>query len=342
MSISRSNRFCIWVLCIFLAITPALKSQDYFKLFSFLPNFDTAALQLQELSGGLSTPIIYKASYDLNKYVLKSLYPGKIGVHESTYARHAADLEVGPHVYSVDAESGWMVTDFIEGATITPTLLEQNSCALLKSLAESLNKLHHSKAPIPAKTNIFHEISWLYQALSPSQELKEILEKALAFVPNLKKRIESVPVLAVPCHRDLHPRNILVSNNRVWLVDWQAAAIANPYYDLAYFIVNNALTPEQEKEFLSFYNPELVSPFWVNYLSDLKQVVRLTDVLNLLRIVQSLDPSLLQQPLISPAYGVEKFLEQFAENTEEDSSVFLYNFALALLEAYWENLSNKA
>ena len=42
------------------------------------------------------------------------------------------------------------------------------------------------------------------------------------------------PAAPVVCHGDLHPFNLLVSNGRWTLLDWTAAVIAEPAYDLAF------------------------------------------------------------------------------------------------------------
>jgi len=48
----------------------------------------------------------------------------------------------------------------------------------------------------------------------------------------------------VVSHNDLNPGNVLWDGARAWLVDWEVAGLAHPYYDLAAFVTFLALDTE--------------------------------------------------------------------------------------------------
>lgn len=48
------------------------------------------------------------------------------------------------------------------------------------------------------------------------------------------RRTQPTPGRAVVCHGDLHPFNVLADGDRLTLLDWTAAQIADPTYDLAF------------------------------------------------------------------------------------------------------------
>ncbi|HVX01462.1 MAG TPA: phosphotransferase [Candidatus Babeliaceae bacterium] len=312
-------------------------------LLSFLHNNSITSLQLQKVSGGLSSPIVYKASCNDLALFIKGLERGQAGIHETTYAQHGASLGIAPKLYTTTPN--FIVTDFIEGKTLTPRLLENSQAGtqILRNVATSLKTLHMSKAPLKTIRDIFSHIYSLYSLLSVTGSLKEKLDRAISYLKIIQAKMERVPIGSTPCHNDLHPRNIVIdSNNRVFFLDWQIASISNPFYDLAYFIINNALTPTQERLFLEFYCPELLIDPWISYLEDMKQVVRLTDALTIFAITQDLDPVALTLPYIKPINPMLRYyLEQFAENSSNDSAGFFYGFAWAFLEAYYENCNNR-
>jgi aminoglycoside phosphotransferase len=55
------------------------------------------------------------------------------------------------------------------------------------------------------------------------------------------------------CHNDPVRSNFIDDGERLWLIDWECAAVCDPYYDLATIAHNNFLTCEQEAELVQAY-----------------------------------------------------------------------------------------
>ncbi|WP_341501177.1 choline/ethanolamine kinase family protein [Gallaecimonas sp. GXIMD4217] len=53
--------------------------------------------------------------------------------------------------------------------------------------------------------------------------------------------IAATPMPLVPTHVDLVPENCLWQGRRLWLIDWEYASLADPYYDLAGVLVTHEL-----------------------------------------------------------------------------------------------------
>ena len=53
------------------------------------------------------------------------------------------------------------------------------------------------------------------------------------------------PGRMVVCHGDIHPFNVLADGDRLWLVDWTAAQVAAPEYDVAFTALLLGLPPLQ-------------------------------------------------------------------------------------------------
>jgi aminoglycoside phosphotransferase (APT) family kinase protein len=57
----------------------------------------------------------------------------------------------------------------------------------------------------------------------------------------------------VPSHGDPSPGNCLFASDRLWLIDWEYSAMADPAWDLAYAILEHGYAPQEEQDFLSAY-----------------------------------------------------------------------------------------
>lgn len=64
----------------------------------------------------------------------------------------------------------------------------------------------------------------------------------------------------VPSHGDVSPGNWLASGGQLWLIDWEFSGMADPCWDLAYAIVENAFDGAAENRFLRTYQKERGMP----------------------------------------------------------------------------------
>ncbi len=53
----------------------------------------------------------------------------------------------------------------------------------------------------------------------------------------------------VPSHNDLVLENILFDKRRIWIIDWEYAAMASPYWDIATLCNAAQLTASQAENF---------------------------------------------------------------------------------------------
>jgi hypothetical protein len=60
-------------------------------------------------------------------------------------------------------------------------------------------------------------------------------------------------VLRCLCHNDVHHLNLVDDGSRLWLLDWEYAAIGDPYFDLASVCCYHNFNAEQRSMLLDFY-----------------------------------------------------------------------------------------
>ncbi|MDG6882255.1 Thiamine kinase [Phocoenobacter uteri] len=143
----------------------------------------------------------------------------------------------------------YLILSYIQGSPP-----QRYNAILLKKLAEMIAKLHlfdaqeaiifiSEFAKIDPKLDIIERCYFLNQQLGDSNQFSVEL--------SLLKPIQ--PFTQCICHHDLHLGNVIQNEDRVFLIDWEYAAISDPALEIALFFKHNDLTDEQKRFFLSHY-----------------------------------------------------------------------------------------
>ena len=210
----------------------------------------------RRLSGGFwaemwTLDLTPRAGSDLPRRVVLRVAPDThLAAREiAVQAGVAAQGYPTPRIYASDATGrdgrAWSVMDFASGQPLLAGLNGVRALATLPRLATGLpDTIAHAAAalhrldPAPVEAEL--------DALSSnSAGVDGLLEhylghaRALADEP-LRRLVERIATtrpddqLHVVCHGDLHPFNILTNGDQHVVLDWTAARIAHPAYDLAF------------------------------------------------------------------------------------------------------------
>lgn len=225
------------------------------------------------LHGGLSGQLVLKLTLAGRAYVLRvSLAPSPLDDPRGLFAgiQTGADLGLAPAVRYADAEAGICITDFIASQ---PLMLALREPALLGQLGAMLRRLHHGPAlPGGSDTLGFIESCWTQivgTGLALPDWLLLYLERFAAVKAALRPHLTSAP-----CHNDLNPNNLLFDGQRLWIIDWEAAGMNEPLFDLANLLHWFALPPELERALLSAYFDADPDPLQRAQLTLARQVAR--------------------------------------------------------------------
>lgn len=73
-------------------------------------------------------------------------------------------------------------------------------------------------------------------------------------VLSLKNELEKIGVNKKSCHIDLVPENFIEGpNGHLYLIDWEYSSMNDPMWDLAALFLESEFTPEEEADFLAYY-----------------------------------------------------------------------------------------
>lgn len=127
----------------------------------------------------------------------------------------------------VELRTGEKLADYVEGTIMSETdVVSYNamSVAALKKLHQSGLKLkdYNAFGRLDDDERYCRETGFVH----PDEYLT--LRRALDKMREQYKRVE-----LVPCHCDYQPTNLVIADNRLYVLDWEFAGMNDPFYDIA-------------------------------------------------------------------------------------------------------------
>ncbi|GAB4198635.1 MAG: hypothetical protein OHK0022_18220 [Roseiflexaceae bacterium] len=213
---------------------------------------EAQAKALTVLHGGLSGQLVLRLDVAERAYVLRvSVAPEVVQGPQAHFAAMeiAAAQGIAPRVHYTDAQAGICITDFIASQPVGLALRQPEQQA---QLATMLRRLHSGPA-FPTQADIFAYLQGIQAQLAgagvtPPGWVQSYLQQFAAVEAALRPHLTSAP-----CHNDVNPNNLLFDGERLWLIDWEAAAMNEPMLDLSNLLYWFALEPAQEAAFLRAY-----------------------------------------------------------------------------------------
>jgi len=215
---------------------------------------------IRMLTAGLSTAVVFRIVVRGCPYLLRIITRTDAmndPTRQFACMKSAAAAGLAPRVWYTSTEDRISITDFVEARQFPTT----EALAVLPLTLRTL----HALPPFPKMIvyrDYFEALDGYIQKfraakIMPASETEELFQ--------LYARVQSVyprqDAEMVSSHNDLKPENILFDGARVWLVDWEAAFLNDPYTDLA-VTANFVVTNDAEEEiYLRTYFGEAVSEY---------------------------------------------------------------------------------
>lgn len=174
--------------------------------------------------------------------------------NEAIAAVEAARAGISPEVLHVDAQSGVMLTRFIEGAvTMSPEAFAAREGSVARA-GEALRRLHHSGAVFPFRFELFAMIDdYLHHLSGKDVALPPGYHTVLAEAEAVRAALAALPLPQAPCHCDPLCENFLDTGHKMWIVDWEYSGMNDPMWDLGDLSVEGGFTEAQDMALLQAY-----------------------------------------------------------------------------------------
>lgn len=197
-----------------------------------------SVLAIQALPRGPSGASLYAVTSTRGELVLKVASDARYAsrwAQQLLVLRRAAERGIAPPIVHVDEDARAILSERVAGVPVHAVLAdpEQRGRAIGSLLAQ-LNALHglertgvQERDPL-ALARAEHATQRVRPGFPAwAAELGPIFDAIEAMLAHDPRRAVS--------HNDLNPGNILWDGTRAWLVDWEVAGLAHPFYDLAVF-----------------------------------------------------------------------------------------------------------
>ena len=185
---------------------------------------------VKRLLGGMSHFTYHIQAKDID-YTIRLI--GKAGnlyvdrVEELENIKRIIPLGLNNETVFFDTKTGVKIAKYIPGTVLT----ELDIMDHLPKIAETLKKLHNSKIE-PFKDYELKKRLERYESYinCRSEKYLELKSKWFQMYEDVYQKYPKVF-----CHNDAQRSNMVLANNQLYLLDWEYAALNDPYYDIASF-----------------------------------------------------------------------------------------------------------
>lgn len=228
----------------------------------FSDSFFKEKTQIHPLNGDAGNRLYFLVeSTGGEKHILCSYASEELeSFHNFSKIRHILkenDISV-PHIYSENEGCGFMLIEYL-GHTSLEDYAKKSAKNKINMYTKVINQLVSLQSMKPesifvearfTKEIFLWELNFALKHLRGlfSLRIDSSLEKKLQKeFKSLSSKLSSLD--EVVTHRDFHSRNLLIYNERPYMIDFQDARMGNPFYDLTSLIEDtyvNLNTPEKE------------------------------------------------------------------------------------------------
>jgi thiamine kinase-like enzyme len=218
-----------------------------------VPRWTRSEVRIRPLSGGI-TNRNYVVSEGVDEYVVR--IPGErtslLGIDrhcEAEATRRAAALGIGPPLIGELPGVGTQITEFVAGHHL-------DGAAFVERLSDvvALLRRFHEGDDLRGAFPIFRVVEWHARdasshGVTPPSAYERLHQQSRL----IEQSFSACPSPLVPCHNDLLPANVLFSDHRVWLLDYEYAGMNDVFFDLANLSVNCGLGRADDERLLELY-----------------------------------------------------------------------------------------
>jgi len=244
-----------------------------------IPGWTDATVVTTALGGGI-TNLNYRVDVARESFVVR--IPGKdselLGIdrgREYACTLTASLSGVGPEVVHFLEPEGVLVTRFIAGRGMSAEEIGRPTA--IRRVAESLRRVHNGP-PFPGTFSAFETVQEYLRISSSGAPLPETIDWMVERAKTIDEAMRAVPRPLRPCHNDLLLANFIDDGHLIRIVDWEYAAMGDPFFDLGNFAVHQGLSDAQERVLLEAYlervtAPDLARLKLMKILSDLREAM---------------------------------------------------------------------
>ena len=172
---------------------------------------------------------------------------------EAAVYQTIAGRKICDEIAYINPESGYKITEYLEGARVCNAENEED----LQKCMKKLREFHGQKLRVDHSFDLFGQMEYYESLWEGTPSAYKDYEKTKAHVLQLKDYIEANAGERVLTHIDAVPDNFLfVEENgkeEIRLIDWEYAGMQDPHVDIAMFCIYSLYKKEQVDHLIDLY-----------------------------------------------------------------------------------------
>jgi thiamine kinase-like enzyme len=172
---------------------------------------------------------------------------------EEHNARIMTAAGINAKVLYFDSTDGTMLSEFIEGVSMTETRFRDELEAPAR-VALALKQVHHLGPVFRSRFDVFAMIDVylgiLRKLRAPLPKDYYDLEQGAEAV---RRALDATPRPLLPCHNDPWPANFLDAGGRLYIIDWEFSGMNDPMWDLGDLSVEAGFGPKEDRVMMEAY-----------------------------------------------------------------------------------------
>ncbi|MGN1318236.1 MAG: phosphotransferase [Lachnospirales bacterium] len=227
-------------------------------------------IKVEVMSGGVTNKN-YKLILNNKKYAVRIAGIGTENYidrkKEFSNVSQMAEIGIAPKIYFSDMDTGFQISEFIEGSTLTAEDI-LNSSSLLKAAANIMRRCHNSGAVFESVFNPVDKIN-INLAILKEKKYSDFFpnwENMIMYFNKIAEKLHSSNIKLSPCHNDTLAGNFIGDESCLKMIDWEYSGMNDPFYDLACFSMENKLDNSLENQLLNEYtNGKMTDELYLRY-----------------------------------------------------------------------------
>jgi thiamine kinase-like enzyme len=152
-------------------------------------------------------------------------------------------------VFGVLPAAGTLITGYLGGRHLDDGALVER----LDQVVDTLLRFH-ATGPLAESFPVHRVVEWhARDAAAQGVIAPSSYERLHQVSRRIERALETSPLPPVPCHNDLTTNNVLFTEDRAWLLDFEFAGMNDPFFDLGSLSVNGEFALGTDEALVRMY-----------------------------------------------------------------------------------------